>query len=101
MSAPKQLTKDGKNRLETYLGSALGIICAIIIFSILLYFIFTYASSKMTPAEAVTAATAAATTATTPVTTDKVNSWVKQLPLYGIMVIVAGLIGFTVGTSLK
>lgn len=96
MSAPTTLTREGKNRLETYLGSALGILCAILIFSILLYLIVSYASSKMTPTAAVAAASTAATA-----TTSAVDTWVKQLPLYGIMVIVAGLIGFTVGTTLK
>ena len=90
MSAPTTLTRAGKNRVETYLGSALGILCAILIFSILLYLIFTYAKSSKSPADAVAAAATVST-----------NTWVNQLPIYGIMAVVAGLVGFTAGAMIK
>ena len=92
MSAP--IPTAGKNRVEAYLGSALGILCAILIFSILLYFIFSYVSGSKSPVATVATVQATAQAATT-------NTWVNQLPIYGIMAVVAGLVGFTAGAMIK
>jgi hypothetical protein len=80
-------TGANKSKLQTYLGSALGILCAILIFSILLYFIITWSSSALTRT---------ASTAPTPS-----PMWIQQIPLYGIMTIIAGLVGFTVGAMVS
>jgi len=98
----------GKSRVQAYLGSALGILCAILIFSILLYFILKFSISKQEEKlAAITASAAAAAAAADPTASAAVvlpsttPAWVKQLPLYGIMVVVAGLIGFTVGAAVS
>jgi hypothetical protein len=87
-SSPIQLTPAGKTRLQTYIGSALGICCAVLIFSILLYFAVTFVSSGQEIPPGGTAAS---------VGTTKPSAWSQQLPLYGLMTVVAGLIGFTIG----
>jgi hypothetical protein len=95
----------GKSRVQAYLGSALGILCAILIFSILLYFILKFSISKREAAlAAITASAAAAadpTASAAIVLPSTTPAWVQQLPLYGIMVVVAGLIGFTVGAAVS
>jgi hypothetical protein len=79
-SSPIQLTPAGKTRLQAYIGSALGICCAILIFSILLYFLYKWSTKE-----------------TTLPSTVPTSTWGQQLPLYGLMTVVAGLIGFTIG----
>lgn len=87
-SSPIQLTPAGKTRLQGYLGSALGICCAVLIFSILLYFAVTWVSSGPVIPPGGTAASVGTTTT---------SAWSQQLPLYGLMTVVAGLVGFTIG----
>ena len=89
-AAPIKQTASGKKRIEAYLGSALGILCAIIIAFILLYFIVSYVSPK-----------SVSTTAAAPATAIETASWVQQIPMYGIMVIIAGLAGFSIGATLS
>jgi len=91
----------GKSRVQAYLGSALGILCAILIFSILLYLIFRFSSVRTATAAAATAAAAAAAPTASAALPSTTPAWVQQLPLYGIMVVVAGLIGFTVGAAVS
>jgi hypothetical protein len=90
-SSPIQLTPAGKTRLQTYIGSALGICCAVLIFSILLYFAITWVSSGPVIPPGGTAASVGT----------KTSTWDQQLPLYGLMTVVAGLIGFTIGAMVS
>lgn len=77
-------TADNAARFRKFLSSAIGILCAILIFSILIFLISSLVTSKP-------AATDPTAMSLSP------PSWVQQIPMYGIMTVVAGLVGFVVG----
>lgn len=77
-------TADNAARFRKFLSSAIGILCAILIFSILIFLISTLVTSKPAPVDPT------AMSLSPP-------SWVQQIPVYGIMTVVAGLVGFVVG----
>jgi hypothetical protein len=98
-------TKGGMEpgRLEKYLGTALGVILAVILFGSIGYFVYTLfistGSSKVLPISgAAAAAAAAATVAPGPPTEE---SWVQKIPMYGLLTLIAGFIGFIIGAMLS
>jgi len=99
----------GTNRVQKYISSALGILCAVIIFGLLLTFLIPglYTGGSMfvalvqsTQAARASAAATATATATDFTSTGSTSSWLQQLPVYGIMIIVSLLLGFTGGAML-
>jgi hypothetical protein len=89
-SAPAQPNK----KLEKLLGSAMGILFAILLLAIMIYFVITYFAKSKAPG-AGTAGTGTAVAA--PVG----ESWVQQIPLYGIIIIITSFIGFVVGVTVN
>ncbi len=94
-------------RLSKYLGTALGAILASILFATIIYFIIAWfaggtaapvpASVAGTPVAA--AAYAAAAAAATP--PSPFAAILQSLPMYGILILIAGFIGFIIGAMLS
>jgi hypothetical protein len=94
-------------RLSKYLGTALGAILASILFATIIYFIIAwFAGGTAAPVPAAVigtaaapAAYAAAAAAATP--PSPFAAILQSLPLYGILILIAGFIGFIIGAMLS
>jgi len=75
-------------RIEKYLGSALGIFLAIIVFGCIIYFVVILGAGAVSPTGTV-------------VSGDTTPSWLSQIPTYGFIVLIAGFIGFIIGAMLS
>jgi hypothetical protein len=89
-------------RLEKYMGSAIGIVLAVIFFSIILYFAWNWLRTATgysaldgmaVPAAAVTGVGAASAGLS--------ESWAQSLPKYGLLILVGGFGGFLIGAMLS
>jgi hypothetical protein len=88
-------------RLEKYMGTAIGIVLAVIFFSLILYFIwnwirhatgYTALDGIAVPAAAVGVGAASAGIS---------ESWAQSIPKYGLLILVGGFGGFLIGAMLS
>lgn len=92
-------------RLEKYMGSAIGIVLAVLFFSLILYFLWNWiqsvrgARSGFTNLEgmAVPAGIAGVGAASAGIS----ESWAQSVPKYGLLILVAGFGGFIIGAMLS
>lgn len=87
-------------RLEKYMGSAIGIVLAIILFSLIIYMAYSWFSGRgVTSAATASAAVGTAVAGVATATAD--DTWAQSLPKYGLLVLVAGFGGFVIGAMLS
>jgi hypothetical protein len=88
-------------RLEKYMGSAVGIILAVVFFSLILYMGWSWLRSATGYAAldgmVVPAAVAGVGAASAGVS----ESWAQNLPKYGLLMLLAGFGGFIIGAMLS
>ena len=83
-------------RLEKYMGSAIGVVLAVILFSLIIYMAYSWFSGRSQAAAATVGTAVAGVAAAT-----GEGSWAQSLPKYGLLVLVAGFGGFVIGAMLS
>ncbi len=84
-------------RLEKYMGTAIGIVLAVIFFSLIVYFLWNWIRTA-TGNAAVPAVTALGVGAASAGISE---SWAQSIPKYGLLILVGGFGGFLIGAMLS